>query len=605
MKAKCLIILITLVYLCFGTQCGSSPKPSLEVALQQALDASIQNTEAVGVSAAVILPDGRLWTGVSGISHEDTPVTADMLFDIGSTEKNFQAALCLMLAEEGSLSLDDPLEKWIPSCPNIDGRVTIRQLLNMTSGFDKIVDDANSPWRIGYTNIDFTKIWTWDDIQRAFISTPNFEPGTKVEYSTTNYILLKQVIETVTRKPQIEVFEDRILKPNHLNHTLARFFEPIPDTLVIAHGWCDIDPDDDPEDITSGYSLNWLASISPMLVYSTAEDMVRWISALYHEKRVLGDDFLKEMLTFSGPVMDEPMMYGYGLGTVDINLGAILPKWEGVRTIGHLGSQFGYSAFAVYFLDLETSVVLLFNRGCDNATNQAIGTVADAFFKVLFTHLGVKESRQKDSISDMRKELERSPDDVHLMYRLARKYQEMNEDYDASLIYEKILQEDPDDRFGYKADALFWNASYDGVIHHKPEKLIAFIAGHPDYKDIQDAYRWLVKTYQRRNEMDKAVRVYHDALSVFAKNAEFYNHYAWWVYENKVDDEYQTAITYAREAVDLEPEAYYIWDTLAQLYKVHGDQKKAVEASEKAVSLAPEDQRADYEQSLNRIIKGK
>lgn len=605
MRLKNLITVFFIVILLCSCQQNKKSDVSLNESLQTAMDEAMKNSNAVGVSAAIIFPDGTMWKGTSGISHEGIPVTTDMLFDIGSIEKNFQATLALLLVEEGLLDLNDPLKKWIPSYPNINENITICQLLNMTSGIDKIVYDPNSPWRIGYTNIDFEKIWTWDDIYRSFVSTPNFEPGTKIDYSTTNYILLKQIIEAVMQKSQIEVLENRILKPIRLNHTLIRFFEQIPDTLSIAHGWCDIDPDDDPEDITSGYSLNWLASLSPMLVYSTAKDMVRWIDALYNKKSVLSDDMLQEMLSFSGPVQNEPMMNGYGLGVVDINLGSILPRWEGVRTIGHLGSQFGYSAFAVYFLDLETSVVLLFNRGCDNATNSEIGKVADAFFEVLFTHLGVRESGREDGISEMRKELDKSPNDVHLMYRLARKYQKINEDYDASLIYKKILQADPEDHYGYKTDALFWNASYQGVIHHNPEKLIAFIAEHPDYKDIQDAYRWLVRTYKRRNEMDKAVKVYHDALKVFNNDAEFYNHYAWWVYENEVESEYETAIKYTKNAVEINSEAFYIWDTLAWLYFVSGEQQKAVEASEKALSLAPEDQYGDYEQTLKRINKGK
>lgn len=143
------------------------------------------------------------------------------------------------------------------------------------------------------------------------------------------------------------------------------------------------------------------------------------------------------------------------------------------------------------------------------------------------------------------------------------------------------------------------------MIHRKPEKLIAFIAGHPDYQNIKGAYRWLAKTYKKRNEWDKAAQVYHDALQVFDLDPEFYNEYAWWVYENEVNEEYETALTYAAEAVTIAPEASHIWDTLAWLYLVTGDQAKAVEASEKALSLAPDDQRPDYERSLKMIRKGK
>jgi len=587
--------------------CQQNQKTGMEIheALQAAMDKSLENSGAIGVSAAVIFPDGQIWQGASGISHEGVPVTTDMLFDIGSIEKNFQSALALKLVEEGLITLDDPLEKWFPPYPHINGKITIRQLLNMTSGLDKIVEDPNSPFRIGYVNIQHEKILTWEDIYNDFISEPNFEPGTKCEYSTTNYIVLKRVIEKAAREKQTKLFEDRLLKPYYLNHTLADFFNPIPENMPIAHGWCDIDPDDDAEDITAVYSLNWLASLSPMLVYSTPGDMVQWIDELYYKKTVLSEEMLNAMLSFNSPVQNEPMMNGYGLGVVNINLGAILPQWKDVQVYGHLGSQFGYTAFAGYFPELEISVSILFNRGCDVVTDRAVGIVSGVFFDVLFKHLGVKESKQQGSVSEMMKELEESPNDVHLMYRIARQQQADKDDDRAWLMYEKILKQDPEDNYGYKTEALFWKASYDGVIGKKPENLIAFIAKHKDYKDIQDAYKWLAKTYKRRNEMDNAVQVYHDALKVFDKDAEFYNHYAWWVYENQVADEYETTIKYTEEAVALKPDAYYIWDTLAWLYFVNGQQQKAVEASTKALSLAPKNEYDAYEKTLKKIKEGK
>lgn len=605
MKLQNLIITILTAAIIFS--CKENQKKGMEIheALQAAMDESVPNSGAIGVSAAVIFPDGQIWQGASGISHECVPVTSDMLFDIGSIEKNFQAALALKLVEDGLIDLDDPLEKWFPPYPHINGKITIRQLLNMTSGLDKIVEDPNSPFRIGYVNIQHEKILTWEDIYNDFVSEPNFEPRIKCEYSTTNYIVLKHVIEKAAGEEQTKLFEDRLLKPHHLNHTLADFFNPIPENMPIAHGWCDIDPDDDAEDITEGYSLNWLASLSPMLVYSTPGDMVQWIDALYLKKTVLSEEMLNAMLTFNSPVQNEPMMNGYGLGVVDINLGAMLPKWKDVKVYGHLGSQFGYTAFAGYFPDLEISVSIIFNRGCDAATDRAVGTVSGAFFDALFKHLGVKESKQQGSVSDLMKELEKSPNDIHLMYRIARQQQADKDDYEAWLMYEKILKQDPEDRYGYKTEALFWKASYDGVIGKKPENLITFIAEHEDYKDIQDAYRWLAKTYLRRNEINKAVQVYHDALTVFDKDSEFYNHYAWWVYENKVADEYETAIKYTEQAVALKPDAYYIWDTLAWIYFVNGEQQKAVEASTKALSLAPENQHDYYEKALKQIQKEK
>ncbi|MBA7521362.1 putative D-alanyl-D-alanine carboxypeptidase [subsurface metagenome] len=223
MKKKTIILIAALV-ITVMTDCNKqNKKPSMPInqALQTAMDESLKNSGAIGVSAAVIFPDGEMWKGASGISHEGVPVTTEMLFDIASIEKNFQAALALQLAEEGLIALDDPLEKWFPSYPHINGKITIRQVLNMTSGIDKFVEDSNSPFRIGYRNIDFEKMWTWEDIYNDFIGKPNFEPGTKCEYSTTNYILLKHIIEKATQSKQTALFKNKLLKPNHLNHTLA------------------------------------------------------------------------------------------------------------------------------------------------------------------------------------------------------------------------------------------------------------------------------------------------------------------------------------------------------------------------------------------------
>ena len=106
----------------------------IEDRLQQVLDHGIRKYEARGVSAAVIFPDGKIWTGTSGISHGTVPIEPDMLFMIGSITKNVVAALTLQLVEEGLLSLDDPLSKWLPEYPHVDSTASLRQLLNHTSG---------------------------------------------------------------------------------------------------------------------------------------------------------------------------------------------------------------------------------------------------------------------------------------------------------------------------------------------------------------------------------------------------------------------------------------------------------------------------------------
>ena len=604
MKLTVVVAALLMTTVFASCQQDQKERTTIGTTLQAAMDESIEESGAIGVSAAVVFSDGALWAGTAGISHKGVPLTTDMLFDIASVQKNLQAALVLKLVEDGILALDDPLEKWLPPPPHIDGTITIRQLLNLTSGIDGFVADPNSPFRIGYVNIEFDKTWTWEEIQSVFVDEPSFEPGTKCEYSTTNYIVLRHVIEAATRSRQSALLEEKVLTPARLDHTLADFSKPIPEQMRIAHGWFDTDGDGTPEDI-SGNSLNWIISLSPMLVYSTPSDMARWVDALYHKKRVLNEGSLEAMLEFVGPVQGEPLMKGYGLGIVDINLGALMPQWEQVRVYGHLGNQFGYMTFAGYFPDYGVSLAIMSNRGGDSDSDRAILTVGGAVIDVLLRYLGAKESKQGDSLSDLIERLERSPNDVHLMYSIAKQHQANNDDYEASLVYEKILEQDPGDKYGYRKEALFWKAAYDGLIWKKPENLIAFISEHSESESIKDAYRFLAKTYVRRNEMDKAVEVYWNALQAIGEDAEFYNHYAWWVYENKVSSEYNTALGYARAAVESKPKAYYIWDTLAWLYFECGEQRMAVEASKKALSLAPEKERGDYENALAKIQRGK
>ena len=359
-------------------------------ALQAALDGSLKDSGAIGISAAAVFPDGGLWAGTAGVSHEGVPITTEMMFDIASVQKNLQAALALSLIERGVLALDDPLEKWLPPSPPIDGRISIRQLLNMTSGIPDFVGHPKSPFRIGFVRIDFEKTWTWDEIRSVLVGEPSFERGTRCEYSSTNYIALKRVIEVAAKSRLPTLLEDRLLKPNLLDHTLADFSKPVPERMHVAHGWFDTNDDGIADDI-SGRSTNWIVSLCPMLVYSTPGDMVKWSDALFHRKTVLNEQSLKAMLEFGGPVRGEPLMKGYGLGVVDIDLGAMFPQWKHVRVYGHLGSGFGYMTFLGYFPDYGASIAIMSNRGGDKDSQRAIGTVAGAVIDTLLRHLGAKQ----------------------------------------------------------------------------------------------------------------------------------------------------------------------------------------------------------------------
>ena len=83
------------------------------------------------------------------------------------------------------------------------------------------------------------------------------------------------------------------------------------------------------------------------------------------------------------------------------------------------------------------------------------------------------------------------------------------------------------------------------------------------------------------------------------------NRAAWWIFENKVESEYAAAITYVEDAIALQPEIPAFWDTVAQLFKVTGQRQIAIDASERALGLAPEHQREEYQGYLDAIREGK
>ena len=136
------------IFICFliaALSCTSNIP--FEEKMQNLLDEEIEDYDIRGVSATVIMPNNKIWNGVSGISHETVSIKPDMLFAIGSVTKNVVAALILRLVEENKLSLDDEISKWLNSYKFVDGKITIRQLLNHTSGLymfwdnQKIWDD--------------------------------------------------------------------------------------------------------------------------------------------------------------------------------------------------------------------------------------------------------------------------------------------------------------------------------------------------------------------------------------------------------------------------------------------------------------------------------
>jgi CubicO group peptidase (beta-lactamase class C family) len=189
---------------------GPSTAPSVDAAfagrLMMALEAALADAGAPGAQATIVFADGSLWTGAAGSSTADLPMKPELLMAIGSVTKVYTAALTLDLADDGILSLDDPVTKWVPDAVNAD-LVIIRQLLLHTSGIAS------------------------DDPALA----PVCRPGTCQSYSNSGYGYLGAVIERATGIDYADALREHILASLGLEATFFPGQEAIDGEPALGH----------------------------------------------------------------------------------------------------------------------------------------------------------------------------------------------------------------------------------------------------------------------------------------------------------------------------------------------------------------------------------
>lgn len=323
----------------------------LDKQLQSVLEKGLRKHGARGVSAAIVFPDGSAWTNTSGVSHDTVAMQPDMLFAIGSVTKNIMAALVLRLAEESELSLDDSLAQWLPAFQHVDPSITIRQLLNHTSGLymywenDDIWEDLKK---------DRTRVWTPNDVL-SYIKEPYFAPGGGWRYSNTNYLLLAMVIEEATGKRLSEVMHQFFWEPMAISSAFLSTGNGLPENMAHVYG----------DNFQSGAvesDITYLPRASHESIgfgssglFMTSKDLALWCHRLF-EGQVLRESSMAEMLSFVNfrPVSN---MRAYGLGVQlfkrDLS--------SGKDAIGHAGGNIGSTTYMVYLPEYHFSVVVMVN----------------------------------------------------------------------------------------------------------------------------------------------------------------------------------------------------------------------------------------------------
>ncbi len=320
------------------------------------IQAEMDDLTATGLPTGMVVwidaPEYQ-FAGASGFADlmDNIPMSPEGAFRIGSITKMFTATVIIQLAENGVLTLDDPLALWLPDVADqlpYGDQITLRHLLTHTSGLFNIVEHE-AYWADIFTEAvidEDTGILTLDCVQRdphdtlaryVYGKDANFEPGARWSYSNTNYTLLGMVIEKATAMPLAEAYRTHIYEPLGMASTFLDCYE---DSVIdVVHGYTVFE--DATSDLTELHeSVGWSAGG----IVSTASDLIAFARGLFGE--ALFDD-PESLVAMTTPAPGS----SYGLG---ITIQA--------RYMGHAGYIAGFRTVLNYAPEFDTVVVILYNN---------------------------------------------------------------------------------------------------------------------------------------------------------------------------------------------------------------------------------------------------
>ncbi len=266
------------------------------------------------------------------------PVHEDAVFCIGSISKQFGAAAVMQLVEAGKLRLDDKLARFFPDFPRAD-RITVDDLLHQTTGIVDFEYNGGWPKTMAVERTDDELVATFRDLP------PEFEPGARWAYSTSNYFLVGMIVEKASGVPLAKYLAERVFAPAGLTHT--RFCDA---HALIPKRAVGYDVDEQKGFIPTRPTILTQFGVGGGLC-STVHDLLTWQHALEGGKVVSAESYRK--MRTAAPLPDgTPTGYGYGLFPSD---------FYGHPVISHSGGVAGYSAFLVEYPADDLRIVMAFN----------------------------------------------------------------------------------------------------------------------------------------------------------------------------------------------------------------------------------------------------
>src|SRR5579883_2457610 len=339
--------------LIFTTLTLLQAQPNLEKSLDDAISTALKKTGAPSVSVAVV-ENGRLvYAKAFGLADlaANRPAAPHTRYAVGSISKEFTAAALLLLQQQGRLSLDDHVSKYFPDLTRAN-EITIRQLLSHTSGYE---DYAPQDYLIP----DWTKPISPMALLDRWAAKPlNFEPGTKWQYSNTNYVLAGQIFEKATGQGLVPFLKERIFGP--LGMTSASDWPPAQSNDAVAYTRFALGP---PRPV-GREAEGWYFAAGELAM--TPSDLAKWDIAFLEHKILSAKsyaEFTREVLLNNG----DHTHYALGLSVGDFN---------GIPSLTHSGEVSGFLSSNAIYPTRKAAVIVLSNEDGVSLVSPLARTVA-------------------------------------------------------------------------------------------------------------------------------------------------------------------------------------------------------------------------------------
>ena len=357
------VVVGALVLVCLG---AARPSASQTLAgataglIDTAVQAVLTRSGAPSASIAVVR-DGRLVYekayGSARVGTPAVPATPAMRYSIGSISKQFTSAALLLLAEEGKLSLDDRVAKWFPELTRAN-EITVRQLLSMTSGYQDY-------WPQDYVMPDMLKDTTPAAIMKGWAQKPlDFDPGTRWQYSNTNYVIAGQIVERVSGQPLLAFLRARVFGPLQMTSVMDTDQAPLGAADPMRYQRFALGPPREAPKEGKG----WMSAAGELAM--TASDLARWDIAVMNRavlKPSSYGELEREVLLANGAPT------GYGLG---VSVAVTRER----RQISHGGEVSGFTARNEVYPDEKAAIVVLVNLDASSASGDIARVIGNALF---------------------------------------------------------------------------------------------------------------------------------------------------------------------------------------------------------------------------------